>query len=70
MWSAWPELQVESGSSMARTAEEVRELINAVNGDPDDPSEADVEKRHIELRSSRHLQSVVEPGSRTCYKQH
>jgi hypothetical protein len=69
LWGAWPELQVEGGPSMARTAKEVRELIEAVNGDPGDP-EIDVEKGHIKLRGSRHLQGVVEPGGLTCYKQH
>jgi NTP pyrophosphatase (non-canonical NTP hydrolase) len=73
-WSAWPELQVEARSSMARTAEEVRELVDAVNGDPGeleiDVEKGDIEKGDIELRGSRHLQSVVERGSRTCHKQH
>jgi hypothetical protein len=68
-WSAWPELQVEVGSSIARTAKEVRELIEAVNGDPDGP-EIDVKKGRIELRGSRHIHGVVERGRLTCYKQH
>jgi hypothetical protein len=68
-WSVWPELQVESASLMTRTAKEVRELINAVNGDPGEP-EIDVEKGDIEVGSSRHLQSVLGGGSRTCHKQH
>ena len=67
--SAWPELQVEGGSSMARTAKEVRELIEAVTGDPGD-AEIGVEKVHFELRGSRHLQGDVESGRRICYKQH
>jgi hypothetical protein len=66
--NAWPELQVEGGSSAARTAKEVRELIVAVSGDPSDPF--DVEKGYIELRGSGHIQGAVEPGSSTCYKQH
>jgi hypothetical protein len=74
MWSAWPELEVEGGSSMASSAEEVRELIDAVNGEPGEP-EADIEESHIELATSRHLQSVAERGYRTghkqpCHKQH
>jgi hypothetical protein len=69
LWGAWPELQVEVGSSIARTAKEVRELIEAVNGDPDGP-EIDVKKGHIELRGSRHIHGVVERGRLTCYKQH
>jgi hypothetical protein len=72
-WIGWyelqAELQVESASLMARTAEEVRELINAVNGDPAE-AEIDAENGDIEVGRSRHLQSVVEPGSRTCHKQH
>jgi NTP pyrophosphatase (non-canonical NTP hydrolase) len=68
-WGAWPELEVEGESSIARTAEEVRELVDAVNGDPNEP-EIGVEKGDIELRTSRHLQSVVERGGRTCHKQH
>jgi hypothetical protein len=71
MWSAWSELQVEGGSPMASTAEEVREvreLIDAAIGEPGEP-EVDVEKGHIELGTSRHLQSVADRGSRTCYKQ-
>ena len=67
-WSEWPELQLESGSSIATTANEVRELIDAANGDPGEP-EIDAENGDIEVGSSRHLQSVVEP-SRTCHKQH
>jgi hypothetical protein len=67
--SAWPELQVEGGSSMARTAKEVRELIEAVTGDPGD-AEIGVEKVHFELRGSRHLQGAAESGRRICYKQH
>jgi hypothetical protein len=78
LWGAWPELQVEVGSSIARTAKEVRELIEAVNGDPDGPEidgdldgpEIDVKKGHIELRGSRHIHGVVERGRLTCYKQH
>ena len=77
-WSAWPELQVEVGSSIARTAKELRELIEAVNGDSDGPEidgdldgpEIDVKKGHIELRGSRHIHGVVERGRLTCYKQH
>ena len=69
LWSTWPELQVEGGSSMARTAKEVRELIEAVIGDSGDP-EIDAKKTHVELRGSRLLQGAVEPGSRICYKQH
>jgi hypothetical protein len=69
LWSAWPELQVEGGSSVTMTVKEVRELIEAVTGDSGDPEIA-VEKVHIELRGSRHLQGAVEPGSRFCYKQH
>ena len=68
-WSGWPELQVEGASSLARTAEEVRELIDAASGDPGEPK-IDAENGDIEVGSSRHLQSVVEPGSRTCHKQH
>jgi hypothetical protein len=68
MWSAWSELQLEDGSSMASTAEEVRELIDAAIGEPVEP-DVDVDKGHIELRTSRHLQSVAERGSRTCRKQ-
>ncbi len=68
MWSAGPELQVEGGSSMASSAEEVRELIDAVTGEPSEP-EVDIEKGHIELRTSHPLQSVAERGSRTCHKQ-
>jgi len=68
-WSTWPELRVEAESSMARTAKEVRELIEAVNGDPDDP-EIDVEKDHIDLTGSRPIQGVVESRGFTCYKQH
>jgi len=60
MWSAWSELQEE--------VREVRELIDAAIGEPGEP-EVDVEKGHIELRTSRHLQSVPERGSRTCHKQ-
>jgi hypothetical protein len=52
--SAGPELQVQGGSSAVRTANEVRELIEAVSGDPSDPF--DVEKGYIELRGSRHIQ--------------
>ncbi|SRR5258708_2124640 len=72
LWSSWPDLKVEGGSSMAGTAKEVRELIDAANGDPDDPGdpEIDIENGHVELKSSRHLQSLVEPGSRTYHKQH
>jgi hypothetical protein len=66
--SAGPELQVQGGSSAVRTANEVRELIEAVSGDPSDPF--DVEKAYIELRGSRLSQGAVEPGSLTCYKQH
>src|SRR5258708_39495134 len=59
-WSAWPELQVEVGSSIARTAKELRELIEAVNGDSDGPGidgdldgpESDVKKGHIEIEGS------------------
>jgi hypothetical protein len=69
MWSGWPALEVEGDSSMARTAKEIRELIDAVNGDPGEP-EVDADQGHIELRRSHHLQSAGEPGSRTCYKQH
>ncbi len=62
----------EDGWSMAMTAKlrckEVRELIDAVNGEPGEP-EVDVEKGHIELGTSRHLQSVAERGSHTCHKQ-
>src|SRR5260221_13896488 len=62
----------EDGWSIAMTAKlrckEVRELIDAVNGEPGE-LEVDVEKGHIELRTSRHLQSVAAPGSRTCHKQ-
>jgi hypothetical protein len=62
----------EDGWSIAMTAKlrcrEVRELIDVVNGDPSEP-EIDVEKGDIELRTSRHLRSVVERGSRTCHKQ-
>jgi len=68
-WSSWPELQVEVGSSIARTAKEVRELIEAVNGDPDGP-EIDVKKGHIERKGSRHIHGVVERGRLTCCKQH
>ena len=68
MWSAWPELQVEGGSSMASTAEEVRELIDALTGEPGEP-EVDIEKGHIELETSRHLQCVARRGNRTCHKQ-
>jgi hypothetical protein len=59
--------QVEGGSA-ARTARQVRELIETVSGDPSEPS--DVEKWNIELRGSRHIQGAVERGSVTCYKQH
>jgi hypothetical protein len=74
MWGAWPELQVEGGSSMASSAAEVRELIDAVTGEPGE-LEVDVGKGHVELRTSRHLQSAAERGSRTghkqpCHKQH
>jgi hypothetical protein len=74
MWSTWPELQVEGGSSMASAAEEVRELIDVVSGEPGEP-EVDLDKGHIELGTSRRLQSVAEHGSRTshkqpCHKQH
>ena len=68
-WSTWPELRVEAESSVARTAKEVRELIEAVIGDSGDP-EIDAKKTHVELRGSRLLQGAVEPGSRICYKQH
>lgn len=67
---------IEDGWSIAMTAKlrckEVRELIDAISGDQDDPGEAeiDVEKGHVELRTSRHLQSVAERGSRTWHKQH
>jgi hypothetical protein len=54
----------EGGWSVRWSVKEVRALIDAVNGDPGEP-EIDVENGHIELKSSRHLQSVVEPGSRT-----
>jgi thymidine phosphorylase len=66
----------EEGWSMAMTAKlrckEVRELIDAVNGDEDDPRDLKVDagQGDIELRTSRHLQSVAERGSRACYKQH
>jgi hypothetical protein len=49
-----PALQVQGGSSAVRTANEVRELIEAVSGDPSDPF--DVEKGYIEVRGSRHIQ--------------
>jgi hypothetical protein len=49
--SAWPELQVKVGPSAVRTANEVRELIEAVCGDPSDPF--DVEKGYIELSLER-----------------
>jgi hypothetical protein len=70
--SAWPELKVEGQSSIARSAEEVRDLIDAVTGDQGDPDEQeiDVAKDHIELGNSRHLHRVIKPGSRTCHKQH
>src|SRR5258708_5881982 len=77
-WSAWPELQDEVGSSIARTAKEVRELIEAVNGDSDGPEidgdldgpEIDVKKGHIELRGSRHIHCVFQRCRLTCYNQH
>ncbi len=60
------------GWTIAMTAKlrckEVRELIDALNGEPGEP-EVDVGKGHIELGTSRHLQSVAERGSRTCHKQ-
>ena len=61
------------GWSIAMTAKlrckEVRELIDVLNGEPGEP-EVDVEKDHIELGTSRHLQSVAERGSYTSHKQH
>ena len=68
-WSGWPGLEVEAESSMARTAKEVSELIDLVNGDPSEP-EIDAENGDIELGGSRHLHGVAEHGSRTCHKQH
>jgi hypothetical protein len=65
-WDRW---------SIAMTAKlrckEVRELIDAVTGEP----EVDIEKGDAELGTSRHLQSVAGRGSRTghkqpCHKQH
>jgi hypothetical protein len=60
------------GWSIAMTAKlrckEIRELIDAVNGEPGEP-EVDVEKGHIERGTSHHLQGVAERGSRTCHKQ-
>jgi hypothetical protein len=50
--SAWPELHVEGGSSAVTIANEVRELIEAVGGDPSDPF--DVEKRN-KLRGLCHI---------------
>ncbi len=66
------------GWSIAMTAKlrckEVRELIDAASGEPDEP-EVEVDKGDIELGTSRRLQSVAERGSRTghkqpCHKQH
>ena len=67
--STWPELEVEGGVSIASTAAEVRELIDAVSCEPGDP-EVDVDDGHIELRTSRHLRGIAELRSRTCHKQH
>jgi hypothetical protein len=47
---------------------EVRELIDALTGEPGEP-EVDIEKGDIELGTSRHLQGVAERGSRTGHKQ-
>jgi hypothetical protein len=68
--SAWPELQVEGGSSAVRIANEVRELIEAVSGDPSDISF--VEKGYIELRrparsASRNAPPVSDPSSLPVY---
>jgi putative component of toxin-antitoxin plasmid stabilization module len=65
--SAWPE-KVQDGSSAVRIAKEVRELIEAVAGDPSD--RFDVEKGCIELRGSSPIQSAAEPGRLTYHKQH
>jgi hypothetical protein len=58
----------ETGWSLRWSAREVRELINAVNGEPGEP-DIDVENGDDELKSSRHLQIVVGRGS-CAYKQH
>ena len=63
------EPEIDGGSSMARIAEEIRKLTDAVNDNPGEP-QIDFEKVRIELRTSRHLQSAAERGSRTCHKQH
>ena len=68
-WSTWPEVEAEVGSSIARTAKEVRELIEAVTGDPDDP-EIDVKNGHLERKNSHHIHGLVERGRLTCGKQH
>src|SRR5260221_6868338 len=67
-WSAWPELQVEVGSSIARTAKELRELIEAVDGESDcseidchlDWPGIDGQKGHIQIRGSRPIHCVVQ----------